>query len=98
MVKRKHRSEARIREASKLQALAIRSVDDDALQGFDRRTTVDRLLRDLAPKLSEVLVMRFVGGFSQSEIADTLGIPVGTVKSRVFAGLQQLRTTYSEES
>lgn len=39
----------------------------------------------------DVLLLRFVDGLSLAEIADTLGIPPGTVKSRLHNALQQLR-------
>jgi RNA polymerase sigma-70 factor, ECF subfamily len=39
----------------------------------------------------EVLLMRFVDDFSLEEIADSLKIPVGTVKSRIHNALKALR-------
>ena len=39
----------------------------------------------------EVLLMRFVDDMSLKEIADALGIPLGTVKSRLHAALRMLR-------
>jgi RNA polymerase sigma-70 factor, ECF subfamily len=39
-----------------------------------------------------VVVLRFYQGFSLQEIAGTLQIPVGTVKSRLSAGVHRLRT------
>lgn len=37
--------------------------------------------------------MMYYGGYSQSEIAGALGVPLGTVKSRMRLGLQALRRT-----
>jgi RNA polymerase sigma-70 factor, ECF subfamily len=39
----------------------------------------------------DVLLLRFVDGLSLAEIADVLGIPVGTVKSRLHNALEALR-------
>lgn len=39
----------------------------------------------------EVLLMRYVDGFSQQEIATALAVPVGTVKSRLHHALSRLR-------
>ena len=39
-----------------------------------------------------VLILRFSEQLSYEEIAETLGIPLGTVKSRIFHGLSTLRT------
>jgi len=45
----------------------------------------------------EVLVLGYFQGLSSQEIADTLEIPLGTVKSRVAAALSHLRSMLSEK-
>ncbi len=40
----------------------------------------------------EVLLLRFQDGFSLEEIGTALGIPVGTVKSRLHNALSSLRS------
>lgn len=58
-----------------------------------------RALLDRLPATeSELLRLRFYGGFSQSEIAAREGIPLGTVKTRMFSGLRRLREMIEEES
>lgn len=53
-------------------------------------------VREALAQLSEdyriVVVLRHYQGFSLQEIADTLQIPLGTVKSRLSVGLHRLRT------
>ncbi|PYC84756.1 RNA polymerase subunit sigma [Streptomyces tateyamensis] len=44
----------------------------------------------------ESLVLAYYGGYSQSDIARILDLPLGTVKSRMRAGLRRLRTAYEE--
>ena len=41
------------------------------------------------------LTLRFVNGMSLDEIAQALGVPEGTVKSRLHAGIAQLRASPS---
>lgn len=50
------------------------------------------LLRDLPAEQRKVLVLAYFGGFSQSEIAEALGCPIGTVKTRTRLALEKLRT------
>ena len=44
---------------------------------------IKQLLRSLPSKQSEVLLLHDLEGFTQSEIAETLGVPTGTVASRL---------------
>lgn len=48
-------------------------------------------LAELPPEQSRVLLMAYVEGKSHREIADELGIPIGTVKSRARLAFQRLR-------
>lgn len=52
---------------------------------------VGAALTTLAPEQAEVITLAYFGGLSQSDIAGSLGIPLGTVKSRMRAGLTALR-------
>jgi len=50
----------------------------------------------LDPEHREVFVLHYVQGFSVGEIAKIIGIPAGTVKSRLFFARQKLRELLSD--
>lgn len=52
---------------------------------------VEQAIDALSPKLKTVLLLYDVEGLSYEQIAEALGIPMGTVKSRLFAAREQIR-------
>jgi len=57
---------------------------------------VQAALEELSPKLREVIVLNVYQGLPYQEIADVLGIPLGTVKSRINMALRELREYFDE--
>jgi RNA polymerase sigma-70 factor, ECF subfamily len=53
-------------------------------------------IRDLSAEHREVLLLAYYGGYTQREIADLTGLPLGTVKSRTLAAMNRLREALSE--
>jgi RNA polymerase sigma-70 factor (ECF subfamily) len=56
------------------------------------RMEVMQLLDHLTPKHRDVLIHLYYNNLTAAETAAVLGIPLGTVKSRAFNALRQLRT------
>lgn len=59
------------------------------------RETVRRALEQLPPEFREAIVLREIEGLSYKEIAAAVGVPVGTVMSRLSRGREWLRRVLS---
>jgi RNA polymerase sigma-70 factor (ECF subfamily) len=65
---------------------------DRDVERAEARELVRRSLAELPQPQRRVLELAYFGGMSQSEIAEFLKEPLGTVKTRMRAGLEKLRT------
>ncbi len=57
----------------------------------ERRRIILQALAQIPPEQREVLELAYFGGLSQSEIAQRLNSPIGTVKTRIRLALQKMR-------
>ena len=63
---------------------------DRARPGVGVRGALEELPKDQ----TKVIELAYFGGFTHTEIADMLGIPIGTVKGRMRLGLAKLRDSF----
>ena len=65
---------------------------------IDASLDLARALGRLDPERREIVMLKHIDGWKYSEIAEQLGIPLGTVMSRLFTARQKLRTLLEGKS
>jgi RNA polymerase sigma-70 factor, ECF subfamily len=76
-------------------AQRLRGGEPSPAQAFDDRhldSDIQAALKALAPEYRAAVVLCDIEGLSYEEIAETLGVKLGTVRSRIHRGRAQLRT------
>jgi RNA polymerase sigma-70 factor (ECF subfamily) len=95
------------REALKAPALSFDEEITTAPEATSERTDVEALRREAARQVRGVLTdlpqdqmrvieLAYFGGLTHSEIAQTLGMPLGTVKGRMRLGMEKIRAKLAE--
>lgn len=99
-VRREERLRQRTERASNLEAAVGEDPAEDVVQDAYlsvRRKEVREALATLPAEQRRVLDMAYFGGKTQAVIAEELGIPLGTVKTRTLAAMRKLRAALAPE-
>lgn len=99
-VRREERLRKRTERASNLEPIRGEDVADEVVEGAYlgvRRKEVREALATLPPEQRQVIELAYFGGHTQTRIAETLGIPVGTVKTRTLAAMRKMRRALDRE-
>ena len=65
-------------------------VEDEVLTS-ERRAEVRAALGELPAAQREALLLAYFGGYTQREVAALVGVPLGTVKTRMAAGMRKMK-------
>lgn len=104
-----HRAVDTVRREERLRRRTQRALnlegpqDEDVAEGVVedswlavRRKEVRQALTSLPPDQRQVLEMAYFGGYTQARMAEELGVPLGTIKTRTLAALRKLRLSLYE--
>lgn len=79
-------------------ALERRAADPPPARSPLERIDLGRRLARLPDRLREVVLLRYYEDLSEAEMAEALGVPRGTVKSRLHGAIRELKRGWRDEA
>lgn len=92
VVRREERRRTDVLDEERLETPSAEPGPEQTAWLSDAREHVREALAELSPEHRQVVELAYFGGFSQSELAAMLDVPMGTIKSRTFVALGELRS------
>jgi RNA polymerase sigma-70 factor (ECF subfamily) len=89
---------SRRRISRQLELVRVEHSGVDAIGNAADRDQLERGFRRLRPDQRAAVVLRYYAGFGTEEIAEMLGIPIGTAKSRIHYATEALRAALDADS
>jgi RNA polymerase sigma-70 factor (ECF subfamily) len=89
-VRKERETMARDVDAAELSPVSRERGPHSQLEQLDLRQLIKKALAELPPSLRQAVILRDLQEFSYQEIAGQLGLPEGTVKSRINRGRLEL--------
>lgn len=86
------------RWVARVRLIPLESSTPDSADSVAVRDELERGFRRLTPEQRAVVVLHHYLGYPLTEIADTLGIPVGTARSRLHYATRQLRVAIEADA
>lgn len=87
----------RVRHRSIIEIGATEATTPDHSASAETRDTLEQAFRRLTPEVRAVVVLRFYADLPIKDIGYALGIPAGTVASRLHRAMRDMRSTLSRE-
>jgi RNA polymerase sigma factor (sigma-70 family) len=98
-VRREQAQRRRADQAAAIGQGVVEDLTDEVLSAIDlprERRLVRKALAELPEEQRDVIQQMYFDGWSQSQIAERTGLPLGTVKSRTLLGMRRLRAHLGE--
>ncbi|HEX8309912.1 MAG TPA: sigma-70 family RNA polymerase sigma factor [Chthoniobacteraceae bacterium] len=91
----------RLQDEVEQEALSFEQFDErnslDAVESIEKGKLVREAIKKLSPDQRQAIELAFFSGLTQTEIAERLGEPLGTVKARIRRGMMKLRDVISPQ-
>jgi RNA polymerase sigma-70 factor (ECF subfamily) len=86
------------RQAPALHLLAVDGAEEDPAISIADREQLDRAFRTLTAEQRAAIVLQYYRDLTLSEIAEVLGVPIGTVRSRLHYAKRALRSAIEADA